>query len=382
MRRTNDLITLWNTGIWWYDSFKVPPASQYAFIGQTIKASDGSFFTLIPYWSGLINGKGRHENVSYIQTRLSIFTVSPDKQYRFRLIGAQAFYPYKVSIAEHKLKVVAVDGTFIKPEEVDFVIIHAGERYDFLLETKSIDEISDGNNSFLIQARTLESAIHTAEAILHYDITPEPDSTEYENIANDFTPDEERCTPESVCLALNCPFKNFPPDYNIDCIHVNELELLFPLDDSQLPDVEVSAEDQIFLNFAFEAISGGAARVNTLPTSPLAFLDKSSLADVERNEFCNDLNISNRCDEGNRSIADCVCTHVIKVPFNHSIQMVFSAVGPDPLELGIRVGNFYNMPSCARYTLPKLIINHTLYSLDRYPPWKKKTYPNLSFVRA
>ena len=185
VRRTN--------GIWWYDSFKIPPPSQYAFIGQTIKASDGSFFTVIPYWSGLINGKGRHENVSYIQTRLSILTVSPDKQYRFHLIGAQAFYPYKVSIAEHKLKVFAVDGTFIKPEEVDFVIIHAGKWYDFLLETKSIDEISDGKNSFLIQARTLESAIHTAEAILHYDITPEPDSTEYKNIANDFTPDKDAC---------------------------------------------------------------------------------------------------------------------------------------------------------------------------------------------
>ena len=332
VRRTNDLISQYNTGLWFYDSFQVPSASQPQYIPRT-QASDGSFFTIIPYWSGLINGKGRHENVAYVQSRLSIFTVSPDKQYRFRIIGAQAIYAFQVSIAEHKLNVIAVDGTFVKPKEVDFVIIHAGQRYDFLLETKSIDEISDGNNSFLIQGKTLEtprSAAHITEAILHYDITPEPGSTEYENIANDFTPDEERCTPESVCLALNCPFKHFPPDYNIDCIYVNELELLFPLDDSQLPDVEVGAEDQIFLNFAFEGNSGGAsinARVNAFPTSTLALLNNSRLAALEEKEFCKDLNVSSKCDD-DRSNADCVCTHIKKIPYNHSIQMVFSAVGP------------------------------------------------------
>ena len=43
----------------------------------------------VPYFSGIINGKGRHADVPYAKTRLSIFTVEPQKTYRLRLIGAQ-----------------------------------------------------------------------------------------------------------------------------------------------------------------------------------------------------------------------------------------------------------------------------------------------------
>ena len=121
----------------------------------------------------------------------------PDKQYRFRLVGAQGLFAYRVSIAGHKLKVFAMDGTLVKPREVDFIIIHSGERYDFLLETKTADEISDGNNSFPIWGRTLETSIpdaHYAEAILYYKTSEdsEPDSTEYEEIFNSYTSDDER----------------------------------------------------------------------------------------------------------------------------------------------------------------------------------------------
>ena len=52
---------------------------------------DGAEVSPIVYWSGIINGKGRHEEVPYIATCLSIFTVSSDNTYRFRLIGAQVF---------------------------------------------------------------------------------------------------------------------------------------------------------------------------------------------------------------------------------------------------------------------------------------------------
>ena len=43
----------------------------------------------VPYFSGLINGKGRHNDVPYSKTRLSVFTVEDGQRYRFRLIGAQ-----------------------------------------------------------------------------------------------------------------------------------------------------------------------------------------------------------------------------------------------------------------------------------------------------
>ena len=128
----------------------------------------------IPYFSGIINGKGRHPDVPYPKTRLSIFTVEPKKTYRFRLIGAQEGYAYKFSIDGHKLTVVATDGYWIKPiDDVDYIIIQTGERYDFLL--KAGEEVKD----YWIRAETLEindrakgppypTLNHVAEAILHY----------------------------------------------------------------------------------------------------------------------------------------------------------------------------------------------------------------------
>ena len=331
----------------YYDTSKVPTPSDRRF--RFTSSQDGATVGAISYWSGLINGKGRYEKVDYIQSRLSIFTVSPGKQYRFRLVGAQFTFAYRVSIAGHKLNVIAVDGTLVKPVEVDFIIIHAGERYDFLLETKSSDEISVEGSYFPIWGRTLETSIpesHIAEAILHYDTTPEPDSTDYENIFNMYSAGSENCTsenscetnyvdttctPEYTCLALNCPFKNYPSAFYINCMHINNLELLFPLDESELPDVQVNAEDTVFLNFAF-AVSGSAvnARNFVLPSSPLTVLNSSGLAAIEENEFCKYLNVTSQCDDNiTPSMVNpaCECTHVIKIQYNRSIQMVLSAIG-------------------------------------------------------
>ena len=357
VKSSDEVFTELETGVRFYDSFQVPNSVAPGY--TPTRSQDGADVGPVSYWSGLINGKGRHESVSYTQSRLSIFTVSPGKQYRFRLVGAQNLFAYRVAFAEHKLKVFAMDGTLVKPREVDFIIIHAGERYDFLLDTnKTAEEI--GNGSFPIWGRTLETStqdvleipdVHIVEGILHYDTTPEPDSTEYEEIFNmysiigkgDCTIDNScetnyvvntTCTPEYTCLALNCPFKNYPPSFYINCIHVNELELLFPLEESELPDVQVGEEETVILNFAFGGSGSSAsinARTHVLPSSPLTGLNSSLLAAIEETEFCKYLDVDSQCDD-NRDLdvnPGCVCTHVQKIPYNRSIQMVFSAIGPD-----------------------------------------------------
>ena len=52
------------------------------------KGFEGASIGPIPYFSGVINGKGRHVDVPYNKTRLSIFTVEAGNTYRFRLVGA------------------------------------------------------------------------------------------------------------------------------------------------------------------------------------------------------------------------------------------------------------------------------------------------------
>ena len=47
----------------------------------------------VPYFSGLINGKGRYEEVELNKVVLSVFNVSGGQKYRFRVVGAQSIYP-------------------------------------------------------------------------------------------------------------------------------------------------------------------------------------------------------------------------------------------------------------------------------------------------
>ena len=137
----------------------------------------------LPFWSAIINDKGRHYNESgqtnIKPTSLNYFTVSQGQRYRFRLIGAQAVYGLRVSIEGHKMTVVATDGNLITPiEDVDSVIVNNGERYDVIVHANAS---TPEKNNFWIWAETLEDANtnnqnfyspinkHRAEAILHYD---------------------------------------------------------------------------------------------------------------------------------------------------------------------------------------------------------------------
>ena len=298
----------------------------------------------VTYWSGLINGRGRHSNVNYIQTRLSVFSVEPNNVYRFRLIGAQSLFAYRVSIDEHKLTVIATDGSFVQPVVVDYIIIHSGERYDFLLKTKN-ESVLQNKYDFMIRAETLETfksldkeptMANVAEAILHYDngTNKIPKSSDYASISNSSKP--IMCTSSTPCIALNCPFENYNPSSNINCIHVHQLKTMFPLSQESLPDVHDA--DELFLNFGFEgarftsAING---RNLKLPSSPLSQLlsDSERKTEIEEEEFCRKIDDPNECDDDLQGEAvirpKCECTHVHTIEKDRSIQLVISTVGPN-----------------------------------------------------
>ena len=227
-----DLFSQLNAGLGFYQNVpigEIPPNDAGSRYESTRSYEEGEVGP-VPYYSGLINGKGRHNDVPYVKTRLSTFPVVRGKSYRFRLIGAQGLYAYKFSVDGHKLVVVNTDGYWTrKTEPADYVIIHTGERYDFILTANS-----DPKN-YWIRAETLEidrssndgsppykSLGHVAEAILQYtnDIEnpPEIPSTEYQ------------------CIKSNSPLRKCSPNYNTDCFNVNQLQLLQPTPADQLPD--------------------------------------------------------------------------------------------------------------------------------------------------
>ena len=291
----------------------------------------------VPYFSGIINGKGRHADVPYKKTRLSIFTVEAGKTYRFRLVGAQGLYAYKFSIDGHKLTVVGTDGYWLEPvKDVDYIIIHTGERYDFLLSATN----THGLHDYWMRAETLEidasgtgppypSLGHVAEAILRYkqpgDLD-DPDvnvpSSQYQTI-KDNSP-AIQCTQNAPCKAVNCPFKKFHPLYHITCINVQKLRLLEPTPPDELPNAnprEHCKDCRHFINFNFEGGSQTSAvngRNFILPSFPPQTQHKQ----FEKKDIKCDLNA-----DCNPSTTECSCVHVIDIPPGETIQLVLTAIG-------------------------------------------------------
>ena len=335
-----DLFTQSDAGLGYYPDkplgeVPTPAYEQYKSTSSFEKGGVGP----VPYFSGIINGKGRHAHVPYIKTRLSIFTVEAGKRYRFRLVGAQNLYAYRFSIDGHKLTVVGTDGYWIQPvEDVDYIIIHSGERYDFLLAATN----RLGLNDYWMRAETLEidrngtgppyqSLGHVAEAILHYKQNGDsydPDvnvpSTKYQEIKDKSPP--IKCNLNDPCRAVNCPFKNFHPSYYITCINVHSLRLLEPTPPDELPNANPKGpmhckDCRHFINFNFEGDS------QTSSVNGRNFILPSFPPQTQNKEFREKDTICDLKSDCNPSTTECSCVHVINIPHRETIQMVFSAIG-------------------------------------------------------
>ena len=299
----------------------VPRPGEFRFGSSGV---DGTGIGTIPFWSALINGLGKHKDMDYKNSRLKVFSVQRGNTYRFRLVGTMSLFCFRVSIDGHRMTVIATDGNYIEPVETDYVIIHAGERYDVLVTANQT-----GQNDFWIRAETLEAQVnffartvkpppydplpgHETRAILHYEGDNDiPRGPQYSNI----TEIPKTCTEESPCIVVNCPFKNYHYTFNITCVNAHQFRLFFPTPPELMPSAEY--DEQYFLNFAFEGerrLASINSRVFVPPLmSPL--LDPSSLGS---SSVCNP---DDDCENG------CFCTHKIDVPYNKTIRLVFSSAG-------------------------------------------------------
>ncbi|KAK3822735.1 MAG: laccase [Benniella sp.] len=80
---------------------------------------------------GLINGKGRYKGGPSVP--FTVFSVIPNRRYRFRVINVGTATPFQFSIDGHKLRVIEADGVAIQPYEVDRLTIDVGQRYSVVL---------------------------------------------------------------------------------------------------------------------------------------------------------------------------------------------------------------------------------------------------------
>ena len=335
-----DLVTQLNAGLGIYPDVPIGevPTDEDVSSSPTFSYDSGGV-SAHPYFSGLINGRGRQKDVPYVKTRLSVFTVERGKQYRFRLAGAQGNWAYKFSIDGHKMTVVGTDGYWIEPvKNVDYIVVHSGERYDFLL-----DATQTTLDKYWIRAETLEIALPTGpppfqslgnvvEAILSYNSAQEIPSSEYETIKAQSP--TRQCTESEPCIVVNCPFESFHPSYHTDCVNVNEMRLLEPTPSPEMPEANPDpscANCSHLLNFNFDGDSSSAS-VNGRNFKVPAHPPQTQYDDFSKKDVRCDLSAS--CNPF--SLA-CLCTHVIDLPYMKTIQLVFTNRGLLPIPHPVHV---------------------------------------------
>ena len=246
------------------------------------------------------------------------FNVEPGKNYRFRLIGSMSQTILRFSIDHHKLYVMSTDGYLTQPFETDVLIMHVGERYDFILKA---DENIEPGTIYPIRIESI--------AVLCGDFAkPERVGFAYLKYTKHrfgeramVKKHESRCDGKDSCTALNCPFRSYPKgasDVTLNCHDVYDvLSLLYPTPPKDIP----SASDISFQNFFNFAVGKGIATVNgvqfTLPSKP--FLSHHNKNAIDECEYQNTFG----CEPTPS------CSHTVRIPKQHktkTIRFVFSSI--------------------------------------------------------
>lgn len=95
-----------------------------------------------------------------------MFHVEADKKYRFRLINAGLnVCPFLMQIEDHNFTIIATEVSFVKPATINTLYFMAGERFDFVIDTKN-RTVRD----YWIRFRQLNPCVQKIEgfAILRY----------------------------------------------------------------------------------------------------------------------------------------------------------------------------------------------------------------------
>ncbi|XP_041379560.1 laccase-2-like [Gigantopelta aegis] len=267
------------------------------------KSLDGAHFTMFKFQSGLVNGKGRFYDATgkHNGAPLEVFNVQKGLTYRFRLISAGILYPFRISVDEHNLTIVASDGFDIREQTVESLIINPGERFDFIIHADR-----DVNN-YWIRAKTLEINVnHTAEAILRYDSATTEDPTTR----------QRHCTAGDKCIVMNCPFTYYPIQSHTRCLNFGDLKS--KTNNDSAPIFIPGQFKEHFLNFGFPG------RPGMMPASinghTFDFPTVSALTQPQE--------LSSGCSDSNCGTDKvCMCRYTLDLKHGDTIQMVFTNMG-------------------------------------------------------
>ena len=263
----------------------------------------------VQFHSALINGRGRYNNDPYPLTE---FTVVEGERYRFRVANTGGEHGFVVSVDDHKLFVVGSDGDDYLPIEVDFIALFPGESIDFELET------TESSDLFWLRANTPrkgkglnpedDGVIKGGRAIIRY---------QGSTFSGDPVSEARNCTKQAPCIMFNCAFKQYPLGSWITCIPLSDARSTKSdvyLDKTYGLSEDDSDVEEIFLNLAFPIGSSINGRKYSEARAPMF------QPDIEQ--------YITPCDDDVCDATGCLCTHIQKIPYNKTIQIVFSSLTP------------------------------------------------------
>ena len=176
---------------------------------------------------------------------------------------------------------------------------------------------------------------------MHYnDVSvPQPDPlTRYEDVIDTV----RTCGPTQRCKALNCPYVEFPSEFYMDCVSLNDLQSLFPSKEEDLPDLRTLLYNNstVFLNFGFDGnIGDPSVNGRTFQLPPTPYQTYPGQYEEDRQNY--PMETCQYCHLVNASTENCDCTYVIPIAEGKRydrdgnqghVIMVFSAVTDIGLE--------------------------------------------------
>ena len=212
------------------------------------------------------------------------------------------------------MTIVTADGNKINPiRDVDSLIVNAGERYDFYIETKDFDN----SNNYFIVVKTIETTDFYFNK-LDYDNYGLA-ILKYKNVFKKTAKCLTACQPLTLkSIVVNCPYWSSKTEGFYGCISANEYKsLIVTENDKQLLKNKYFPDEfeEHFLNLHFSGANVERASINgkrfVPPTLPPFF---------KRNFSQNYLPCSDFQPTGD-------CTNVVKIARNKTIQFVISNIG-------------------------------------------------------
>ncbi|KAF7277936.1 hypothetical protein GWI33_009052 [Rhynchophorus ferrugineus] len=254
----------------------------------------------------LINGKAPSERGS----ALSLFTVQPGKRYRFRtaFVNSESGCPVTLTIDQHLMRVIALDGNPIVPYESNSLTISKGERVDFVLKANRM------KGAFYLTARsTCSESDLNGLAVVNYknsdrniEIKSIKDTTK---LTRDF--DTSLCPSKlgSVCLQDVKSLEKMPEE-----LRESEVDRKIYLDiDFRDPRRNLNEHDGLASDLRSKIY-----RINNLtfvyPSSPLL----TQPMDVPSTLICNELMVPEAC----RASDICECVHLETIPLGQSVEVI------------------------------------------------------------